>query len=223
MIRFGDTYHGISVFGRGMFTNHGHTYAGQYRDGHACGLGVLMYRNGIHEYAEHGPDGKYDGRNLLRWTDGETTYRLFERGEQKEYADVDAGGRCTYNGEGCAPDDPRLLALVAQIAPVEVRRAAPGPPPATRPQGIFRWIGRLVLPLRRRWRPPWPPRCTPTPHTVARGHATQPKSSRTAKHAHAVTRARTVLPQSSHGLMHPSGVWCTPMGPSGQLAAMPLA
>ena len=44
-----------------------------------------------------------------------------------------ADGRCTYKGEACAPDDPRLLALIAQVAPVEVRPAAAAPPPANRP------------------------------------------------------------------------------------------
>ena len=82
IIRDGDTFHGISVFGRGVFTNErgGRTYAGQHRDGYACGLGVLTCSNGNKVYAEHGPDGQCDGRYLLRWSDGETTYRLFERG-----------------------------------------------------------------------------------------------------------------------------------------------
>ena len=45
---------------------------------------------------------------------------------------MSADGTCEYNGEACAPDDPRLLALIAQVAPVEVRPAAraPHPPPA---------------------------------------------------------------------------------------------
>jgi hypothetical protein len=146
IIRFGDTYHGIGVFGRGMFTNNGHTYAGQYRDGHACGLGVLKWPAGDKTYAEHGPDGQCDGRHLDRNADGSTNYRIIERGKQKDHAIVYADGSCTYNRVACAPDDPRLLALIAQIAPVEVRPAAPGPPPATRPQAIVRWIGRLVLP-----------------------------------------------------------------------------
>ena len=42
IIREGDTFHGISVFGRGVFTDEdGRTYAGQHSDGYACGLGVL--------------------------------------------------------------------------------------------------------------------------------------------------------------------------------------
>ncbi len=127
IIRRGDTFHGISAVGRGVFTNaeHGETYAGQCRDGHACGLGVLTYSDGSKEYAEHGPDGRFDGRNLDRSAlDGYTEYWLFERGEAKEYAGVFADGDCMYSGEDCTPDDPRLLALIAQVAPVEVRPAA---------------------------------------------------------------------------------------------------
>ena len=130
-MRDGDTYHGISVDGRGVFTNNQYgtrTYAGQHRGGYACGLGLLTYRNGEKAYAEHGPDGQCDGRHLRRDANGTTDYSLFERsGKLKEYADVSADGRCTYNGEFCAPDDPRLLALIAQVAPVEVRPAAPAP------------------------------------------------------------------------------------------------
>jgi hypothetical protein len=153
IIRNGDTFHGISVAGRGVFSNdkRGHTYAGQRRDGHACGLGVVTWSDGSKLYAEHGPDGQYDGRCLGRYANGATGYILFERGKRKDYARVRANGRCEYNGEACAPDDPRVLALIAQVAPVEVRPAAPAPhPPATcpptRPQAIVRWIGRLVLP-----------------------------------------------------------------------------
>ena len=129
IIRDGDTYHGISVFGRGVLTNNmygGRTYTGQHRDGHACGLGVLTWSDGSKVYAEHGPDGQCDGRYLVRWAGG-TRYNLYERGKRKEYGRVYAGGRCTYNYVACAPDDPRLLALIAQVAPVEVRPAAPAP------------------------------------------------------------------------------------------------
>jgi hypothetical protein len=142
IIRFGDTYHGISVFGRGVFTGqYGGTYAGQHRDGHACGLGVLTWPNGTKVYAEYGPDGHFDGRCLERYGNEETAYRLFERGKVKDSAAVFADGTCWYNGEGCAPDDPRLLALIAPVAPVEVRPAAPAPhppiaahsPPSNRP------------------------------------------------------------------------------------------
>ncbi len=132
IIRDGDTYHGISVFGRGVFTDDKDgrwSYAGQHRDGYACGLGVLTLSDGSKVYAEYGPDGQYDGRWLVRNADGDTSYSLFERGEQKEYATVYDDGRCRYNGLTCASDDARLLALIAQVAPVEVRSAARAPHP----------------------------------------------------------------------------------------------
>jgi hypothetical protein len=187
IINNGDTFNGISVFGRGVFTHdeYGNTYAGQCKDGYACGLGVATYSNGSKGYAEHGPDGKCDGRRLVRHVSGTTWYGLVERGGKlKDSARVCADGSCEYNGEDCAPDDPRLLALIAQVAPVEVRPAAPAPhrsSPPTRPHAIVRWISRLVLPpqalaktiaaevppphaARRRWWPcgtaQQPPHCT---------------------------------------------------------------
>jgi hypothetical protein len=141
IIRNEDTYHGISVFGRGVFTDEdGYTYAGQIRDGYACGLGVLTgLQDGDEDYAEHGPNGNYDGRHVDRYaSEGLTRYWLYERGEVKGCAEVSADGDCHYNGAFCAPDDPRLLALVAQVGPVEVRPAAPRAiafhlPPSNRP------------------------------------------------------------------------------------------
>ena len=205
----GDTFHGISVSGRGVFTNNRNgivTYAGQIRDGYACGLGVLTLLNGAKVYAEHGPDGQCDGRCLARSAVGYTAYRLYERGKRKEYADVSADGRCNYNGEFCAPDDPRVLALIAQVAPVEVRPAAPAFPPATRPplaakQSSDGSAGSFCP--RRRWRPPWPPRCTLIPHAVAGGCAAQPNSSHTPKHVHTVTRARAFSCNGLTGGAHP--------------------
>jgi hypothetical protein len=198
IIRATDTYHGISVFGRGVFTNAkygGRTYAGQCKDGYACVLGVVTWSNGPKDYAEHGPDGQFDGRNLYRTAGGTTYYRLFERGESKESAGVSADGRCTYNNEACAPDDPRLLALIALVAPVEVRPAAQAPhlpiaPPLAPKPSSDGSAGSFCR--RRRWRSPWPPRCTPMPHAVAGVRATRPNSSRTPKRDHAVTRSGTV-------------------------------
>jgi hypothetical protein len=85
IIRVADTYRGISVFGRGVFTHDkwgGRTYAGTCKNGHACGLGVVTYSFGRKDYAKHGPDGQFDGRFLGRFAHGDTDcYRLFERGE----------------------------------------------------------------------------------------------------------------------------------------------
>jgi hypothetical protein len=148
IIRRGETFHGISVDGRGVFTNakYGWTYAGQCKDGYACGLSVLTYSRGSNKYAEHGPDGQFDGRYLGRNANEDTGYGLYERGKMKANASVDADGSCEYKHVVCAPDDLRLLAWIAQVAPVEVRPAAPAPHPPLRPQPIVRWIRGLVLP-----------------------------------------------------------------------------
>jgi hypothetical protein len=202
IIRNGDTFHGISVFGRGVFTNEAEdgmitTYAGQHKDGHACGLGVATGSNGSKVYAEHGPDKKWDGRFLGRYADGDNGYRLYERGEPKDSAFVRADGRCDYNYVACAPDDPRFLALIAQVAPVEVRPQPEPPPPATRrplttEQSSDGSAGSFCI--RRRSPPPWPPRCTP--HAARRRYrprdTTQRQPHCTARHA--VTRARADLP-----------------------------
>ena len=185
IIQNGDTFHGTSVDGRGVFADEKYgsrTYAGQIRDGYACGLGVLTYPFGDKVYAEHGPDGKWNGRRLVRYAAGYTGHRLHGRGEAKDYAHVFAGGTCDYNDVVCAPDDPRLLALIAQVAPVEVRPAALEP--ATRhsdpKQSSDGSAGSFCT--RRRSRRPRPPRCTPTPLAVADGRATQPNDRRNATH-----------------------------------------
>jgi hypothetical protein len=146
IIQDGDTFNGISVNGRGVFTDeNGNTYAGQCKDGYACGLGVVKSLFGFKVYAEHGPNGQYDGRHVYGRTNGHTFYRLFERGKEKDRAIVSDDDSCQYNGEDCEPDDPRLLALIAQVAPVEVRPAAPAPQPATQTPSN-RPMRRFVLP-----------------------------------------------------------------------------
>jgi hypothetical protein len=213
----GDTYHGISVFGRGVFTDDklgGRTYAGQMRDGHACGLGVTTWSNGYKVFAEHGPEGQYDGWCLGRSAYG-TFYRLFERSKQKDSAFVSADGRyCNYNFVVCARDDPRLLALIALVAPVEVRPAAPASHPPLAPKQSSDGSAGSFCP-RRRWRPPWPPRCTP--HSARRRWWLR---DRTQQQSHCkATLARTDLRNWSQGRRVPSfalttAAWCTPMGPS---------
>jgi hypothetical protein len=94
IIRRGKTFYGRGVVGRGVYTRDSSlskvTYAGQHKDGCACGLGVAtlnytrfdgsLYHSGT-EYAENGPDGWCDGRCVCRWAGGDTDYYLYERGE----------------------------------------------------------------------------------------------------------------------------------------------
>jgi hypothetical protein len=196
--RLGVALHGISVESRGVFTNDkfGTTYAGQCRGGYACGLGVATYSSGSKDYAEYGPDGQYDGRYLERFAQGGTRYRLYERGLRKDHACVYADGTCKYNGEDCAPDDPRLLALIAQVGPVEVRSTAraPHPPSARHSDPRNRAMDRpaRLAPAGagedRGHRGAFPRR---TPSLVAVRH--NPTINRTATHDHAVMHAWTVL------------------------------
>jgi hypothetical protein len=157
IIMDGDTYHGISVFGRGVFTDErGVTYAGQCKDGYACGLGVATYSGGYKDYADHGLDGQCDGRYLHQDADGHTFYFLYESSKLKAWTRVYADGTCKYNGEACTRDDPRLLALIAQVAPFEVRSAAQAPlPPSLHhspPKQSSDGSAGSFCP-RRRWRP----------------------------------------------------------------------
>jgi hypothetical protein len=217
IIRDRDTYHGISVFGRGMFTNDelGVTYAGQVsKDGHACGLGVATRSGGDKVYAEHGPDGYYDGLNLYRWADGHTFYySLYERSKSKDSAVVSADGSCYYNGEDCAPNDPRLLALIAQVAPVEVRPAAPAlnhHTSPTRHQVIFRWICRLGLPPQALATAmatevhPHAARCATQPNHQSHCNARPRSDACTGRFAEVVTREALLHPNNRR-LVHTEG------------------
>jgi hypothetical protein len=133
IVREGHTFHGTGVCGRGVFklTDFGITYvyAGQIRDGYACGLGVVTRSCGK-AFAEYGPDGKLDGRFVYvsSEADGLTGYILFERGVPKERACIhrliNRPVEFEYNGEFCAAEDPRVHALIARVAPVEALAAA---------------------------------------------------------------------------------------------------
>lgn len=125
IVRNGYTFRGIGVVDRGVFTDRaGETYAGQINGGLACGLGVTV-GTGSTIYAQHGPDGKFDGWYLDKSASGMFTgYIVFERGVRKQQAWVWADGECDYNDEECAPYDPRLLALIAHVGPVEALASA---------------------------------------------------------------------------------------------------
>ena len=104
--RRGDTYRGISVDGRGVFNGNSVgipvTYAGECKDGNACGLGVATWLSGYKEYADYGPDGHYDGWYLWHNAYGGTGYRLDERGKHgKGSAFVSANGTCTFPAACC--------------------------------------------------------------------------------------------------------------------------
>jgi hypothetical protein len=124
IVRNGYTFRGIGVVDRGVFTDRsGETYAGQIKAGFACGLGVTAC-TGSKIYAEHGPNGKFDGRYLDESANGFTGYIVFERGVRKQQAWVWADGECDYNDEECALYDPRLLELIKHVDPVKALASA---------------------------------------------------------------------------------------------------
>jgi hypothetical protein len=141
--RGGSTFQGISVGDRGVFTAHGETYAGQFRDGYACGLGVLDL-DGSKIYAEHGLDGT-SGRYLELDANGIAVYIRFEHGGTKDQAFVFLDGECDYNGESCTLDDPRVLALIAQVAPVEALANAAATEAEEAVDNLPRRLARLDL------------------------------------------------------------------------------
>ncbi len=124
LIREECKFNGIGVLGRGVFTDmDGRRYAGQCKGGYACGLGVLTGRDGTRSYSEHGCDG-WCGRSLARNSvNGDTSYFLV-RGEESHRLVVYPDGFCMYNWDVGAPDDPRLLAVIAHVAPVEALASA---------------------------------------------------------------------------------------------------
>ena len=132
IVRDGQTFHGTSVCGRGVFqiTKLGSTYiyAGQIGSKSACGLGVLTSASGK-AFAEYDPYGKLDGRFVYLSRDANVPgrlagYILFEHGAPKERAWFHGTGELSYNGEFCAPDDPRVHDLKARVVPVEALAAA---------------------------------------------------------------------------------------------------
>ena len=88
--------------GLGVFTDeHGNSYAGQHKDGYACGLAVLSGYPGrtkvsTKEYAEFGPNGQVEGRCMYQLANGGLVWCMIERGESKANAHVLPNGRCRY-------------------------------------------------------------------------------------------------------------------------------
>lgn len=155
IVRNGYTFRGTGVVDRGVFTDRsGETYAGHIKDGFACGLGVTACSGSI-IYAEHGPDGKFDGRYVDQSTGGMFTgYVVFERGARKQQAWLWADGECHYNDEECAPDDPRLLALMERVGPVQALASAAAKEAKETVEALPRRLELMVTLMLARYRDP---------------------------------------------------------------------
>ena len=155
IVRNGYTFRGTGVVDRGLFTDRsGETYAGQIKDGFACGLGVTACSGSI-IYAEHGPDGKFDGRYLDKSTSGMFTgYIVFERGVRKQQVWLWADGECHYNDEECALYDPRVLALIEHVGPVQALASAAAKEAKEAVEALPRRLELMVTLMLARYRDP---------------------------------------------------------------------
>ena len=192
-----DIFHGFSVAGRGVFLceegfNCVRVYAGQNPSRFAYALGVLTnavaYGIGYGKiYAELDFDGKYHGRNLREYK-SRRIYAEYDRGNMKDSVALFTNGKCVYNHEVCARDDPRLLAFLKLVAPVEVLPATA----ALYPSSPNPRLRAIVVDLPARFAPAGSRdgcRQGGASHGArCRWCTTQPNSSRTAKREHAVTR-----------------------------------
>ena len=151
-----DIFHGVSVAGRGVFLceegfNCVKVFAGQNPSRFAYALGVLTippaYRIGYGRiYAELDVDGDFHGRNIREYKD-RRIYAEYDCGNMKDSVALLTNGKCVYNNEICARDEPRLLAFIALVAPVEVLPATAAPYPSSpNPRHQATVIFRPVLP-----------------------------------------------------------------------------
>ena len=74
------------------------TYAGQHKDGYACGVGVTTWVNGDRVYAEHDPKGEVDGRHLSKIANGDTKRRYLRM--RTMTSDFRIGIRERYRAQG---------------------------------------------------------------------------------------------------------------------------
>ena len=120
----GTLYTGVRIGGKGVFTDaRGWTYRGQAIGAKADGLGVLTHPDGT-TFSGGWSAGREHGHTVEHWSVGDVVYYLHDRGTVVLFARVRANGASDYEGQRCAADDARLLALRAAALPIAVRRTA---------------------------------------------------------------------------------------------------
>ena len=144
----GRVWRGAVVGGRGVLTSdkYGDTYAGGVAGGTFDGRGVVKWANGTTSYCELAA-GEYHGYLEWHYADGTVYYCLFERGDRVHFARVFADGRCLYDGKSCGADHAGLAALkvAAQQATVRPATAAAARHPTAPPWG-FVSVVRVRMP-----------------------------------------------------------------------------
>jgi hypothetical protein len=126
----GRTYRGTAEGDHGVFTDSlgRRVFAGQIAGDFAC-VGVHTYTDGTTPFVECDADGKENGRELAcNAYKGNTAYRRYEHGSEKEHALLRADGLCEYDGKACRADYAPFAALRAMVVPIKAR------PPLGHPQ-----------------------------------------------------------------------------------------
>jgi hypothetical protein len=135
----GGTFVGTAEGDHGVFTgSFGRVFAGQIADGSAC-VGVFTHTDGTTWFVECDADGKVHGRSLVVCdADGDTEYRRYEHGSDKERAVLYADGTCSYNREVCRADYAPFAALRAMVVPIKARPPLVPPTAASLCAAFFR-------------------------------------------------------------------------------------
>jgi hypothetical protein len=123
----GYTFVGTAEGDHGVFTSsYGRVFAGQIAGDYPC-VGVETDTSGHTYFVECDADGKEHGRELRCWADGDTVYRRYEHGSEKESAILRADGTCTYDRKDCRADYAPFAALRAMVVPIKARPRTSAP------------------------------------------------------------------------------------------------
>ena len=118
---WGGTLVGTAEGDHGVFTRSGgDVFEGEIASHSAC-IGVATYTDGSATFVECDADGQWHGRYLACRANGNTEYRRYEHGRNKEHAVLHANGTCAYNGNLCRADFAPFVALQAKVVPIKAR------------------------------------------------------------------------------------------------------
>ena len=143
---FGRVWRGAVVGGRGVLTSDdGGTYAGGVAGGAFDGRGVVKWSNGRTDYRELAAGGDH-GYQEWHCADRTVHYYLHERGKYVHTAYVYADGRCLYDNKSCGADhaDHAALKVAAQQATVRTATAPAARHPTAPPWGFVRVVRARV-------------------------------------------------------------------------------
>ena len=143
----GYVWRGVVVGGLGVLTRDRDvaTYAGGVAGGTFDGRGVIKWSSGTTSYCELAA-GEFHGYSEYHSANGLVYYSLHERDKEVHSAYVSANGDCDYDRESCGADHAGLVALkaAAQHATVRPATAPAARHPTVPPWGFVRVVRARV-------------------------------------------------------------------------------